>query len=423
MASLRARLDRLTGSPPAAFWWLWGGALVSALATFVLPFLTLYLRSRGFGVEAAGRAGALYGVGVLLSSPVAGSLADRLGRRPTMIGALLCTAAATALLAVVTAPAALAGAVLLVGVSLAAYRPAAMALIADVVPPAARTRAYGMLRWGNNLGLAVSSVLGGALAAAGFGRLFLVDASTTFAFALIVAAKVPETRPARPASGAALPGPGLRALLRDRTLLAFLALQLAFILPLWQFQVTLPVAMAAEGHGPAVFGRVLAVNGVLIALLQPSVAAWTAVRDPARFLATGMLLVGLGYGAYAFCHGALAFGLATGVWSLGGDRLHARGVGDRGRALAAGAAGTLPGRLEPGPRPGDDRLPRPRLHAHGPPRLPRALGLLPGGERAGGRGVRRARSAAAPALRPVRCRPLSRAATSPTPGSPPGAPR
>jgi MFS family permease len=247
--SLRARLDRLTGSPPAAFWWLWGGALVSALATFVLPFLTLYLRSRGFGVEAAGRAGALYGVGVLLASPVAGSLADRLGRRPTMIGALLCTSAATALLAAVTTPAALAGAVLLVGVSLAAYRPAAMALIADVVPPGARTRAYGMLRWGNNLGLAVSSVLGGALAAAGYGRLFLVDASTTFAFALIVAAMVPETRPTRPASGAARPGPGLRALLRDRTLLAFLALQLAFVLPLWQFQVTLPLAMAAEATG------------------------------------------------------------------------------------------------------------------------------------------------------------------------------
>jgi MFS family permease len=314
---MQARLDRLTGSPPAAFWWLWGGALVSALATFVLPFLTLYLRSRGFGVEAAGRVGALYGVGVLLSSPVAGSLADRLGRRPTMIGALLCTSAATALLAAVAAPAALAGAVLLVGVSLAAYRPAAMALVADVVPPGARTRAYGMLRWGNNLGLAVSSVLGGALAAAGYGRLFLVDASTTFAFALIVAAKVPETRPARPAPGAARPGPGPRALLRDRTLLAFLALQLAFVLPLWQFQVTLPVAMAAEGHGPAVFGRVLAVNGVLIALLQPSVAAWTAARDPARLLATGMLLVGLGYGAYAFCQGALAFGLATAVWSLG----------------------------------------------------------------------------------------------------------
>ena len=314
---LRARLDRLTGAPPAAFWWLWGGAFVSALATFVLPFLTLFLRSRGLGVEAIGRMGALYGVGVLLGSPVAGALADRLGRRPTMIGALLCTALATAVLALVERAAAITGAVVLVGVSHAAYRPAAQALVADVVLPEARTRAYGMLRWGNNLGLAVSSVLGGALAAIGYDRLFLVDAATTLAFVAIVAWRVPETRPAPPPPGVR-PGPRARLPVREALfLLAFLALQVAFILPLWQFQVTLPLSMAREGHGPAVFGRVLAVNGVLITLLQPSLAAWSAERDAARLLAGGALLVGLGYGAYALCQGALAFGAATAVWSLG----------------------------------------------------------------------------------------------------------
>jgi len=84
-----------------------------------------------------------------------------------MIGSLVCASAATALLAVVTSLPAMAGAVLLVGVSAASYRPAAMALVADVVPAEGRTRAYGALRWGNNLGLAVSSVLGGALASIG----------------------------------------------------------------------------------------------------------------------------------------------------------------------------------------------------------------------------------------------------------------
>ncbi|HVO21509.1 MAG TPA: MFS transporter [Anaeromyxobacter sp.] len=317
MPSLRTRLDHLTGAPPATFWWLWGGSFVSALATFVLPFLTLYLGSLGFGVEAAGRVGALYGVGMLAASPLAGGLADRLGRRPTMIGALSATAAATALLASASSPAAIGGAVLLVGASAAAYRSASQALIADVVPAAARTRAYGMLRWGNNLGLAVSSLLGGALAAWGFGKLFLIDAATTLAFALVVAARVPETRPERPGGRADPAGPAGAAPLRDGTFVALIALQVGFLLPLWQFQVSLPAAMAAQGHGPAAFGRVFAVNGVLITLLQPSTAAWAAGRDAARVLASGALLVGLGYGAYAFCHGAPAFALATGLWSLG----------------------------------------------------------------------------------------------------------
>jgi len=318
MSGLRLRLDRLTGAPPATFWWLWGGSFVSALATFVLPFLTLYLGSLGYGVEAAGRVGALYGVGMLAASPLAGSLADRLGRRPTMMGALTATAIATSLLAAAASPLAVAGAVLLVGASAAAYRSASQALIADVVPPGGRTRAYGMLRWGNNLGLAVSSVLGGALAAWGYRKLFLVDAGTTLAFALLVGARVPETRPAHPPRRAGEPAPsGGGTPLRDGAFLALVALQLGFILPLWQFQVALPAAMAAQGHGPAVFGRVLAVNGVLITLLQPSLAAWAAQRDAARVLASGALLVGLGYGAYALCHRAPAFALATGVWSLG----------------------------------------------------------------------------------------------------------
>jgi len=110
---------------------------------------------------------ALYGVGILGAGPLAGTLADRIGRRPTMIGCLVCASAATALLAVVTSLPAMVGAVLLVGVSAASYRPAAMALVANVVPAEGRTRAYGVLRWGNNLGLAVSSVLGGALASIG----------------------------------------------------------------------------------------------------------------------------------------------------------------------------------------------------------------------------------------------------------------
>jgi MFS family permease len=316
VGALRVQLDRLTGAPPAAFWWLWSGAFVSALATFVLPFLALFLRSRGFAVETIGSMGALFGVGVLLSSPVAGALADHLGRRPTMIGALLCTAAATAALAFATRPLAISAGILAVGIANAAYRPAALALVADVVLPEARTRAYGMLRWANNLGLAVSSVLGGALASLGYGKLFLVDAGTTFAFALVIALRVPETRPALPAPSARTrrtPLPAREALF----LLAFLALQLGLTLPLWQFQVTLPLAMARQGHGPAVFGRVLAVNGVLITLLQPAVAAWTARHDAARLLAGGTFLVGLGYGAYAVCHGALAFGAATAVWSLG----------------------------------------------------------------------------------------------------------
>jgi MFS family permease len=83
---------------PPAYRWLLGGMFVSALATFVFPFLALYLRARGFSVAQAGLVAGLFGAGSVVSGPRAGWSADRLGRRPTILLALLASATLTALL-------------------------------------------------------------------------------------------------------------------------------------------------------------------------------------------------------------------------------------------------------------------------------------------------------------------------------------
>ena len=56
-----------------------------------LPLL-MFLTSRGIGVREAGQVAALYGVGILVAGPVVGTLADVLNRWPTMVGSLLCAA-------------------------------------------------------------------------------------------------------------------------------------------------------------------------------------------------------------------------------------------------------------------------------------------------------------------------------------------
>jgi len=75
--------------------------------------------------------------------------------------------------------------------------------------------------------------------------------------------------------------------------------------------------MARQGISPAAFGRVMAVNGVLIVTLQPFSDRFTRRFDPAHVLAAASLLVGVGYGAYTFCTTPLQYALATAVWSLG----------------------------------------------------------------------------------------------------------
>ncbi len=61
----------------------------------------------------------------------------------------------------------------------------------------------------------------------------------------------------------------------------------------------------------------LAVNGFLIATLQPFSARLTRRFDAAHVLAVASVLVGAGYGSYALCTHPLAYAAATAVWTVG----------------------------------------------------------------------------------------------------------
>ncbi|BDG05507.1 MDR family MFS transporter [Anaeromyxobacter oryzae] len=305
---------------PATFWWLWAGALLSALASFVFVFLAVYLTARGFDARTTGLLVSAMGVGTLAAGPIGGALADRIGRKPTLLAALLATAASAAFLGAVRAPAAIAAGVLGFGLSTATIFPAVRAMVADLVAPADRTRAFALLYWANNLGAGLSAAVGGAVGERSWLGLFLADATTTLVFAAVVWRRVPETRPAPAAPGAGsatAPARGYGAVLRDRPFVAFALVFVAFITVFWQFAAAAPIAMTRAGLRPAEIGRVLAVNGFLIVVLTPLVSRAVARLDPAHVLAVGALAVGAGYGAYALCDGPAGFAAATAVWTLG----------------------------------------------------------------------------------------------------------
>jgi MFS family permease len=305
---------------PATFWWLWSGALLSALATFVFPFLALFLTARGLSPSETGFVASLFAGGMIFAGPVGGALADRIGRKPTLLVCLVVAAACAAVLALVASPVAIAALVFLFGVSSQGTNPAIMAMLADVVPEESRARAYGLVYWANNVGLGVSLVGGGLLAQKGWALPFCLDAATTLLFAGVLLLKIPETRPvaeaAKPASGFAA-FIGLSGVLRDRVFVAFLLLVVAFALAFWQFQVALPITMTLAGLEPKAFGAVLAVNTVVIATVQPWSSKPLSRLSQAQSLSLAAALVGIGNGAYAFCRTPVQFGLATAVWSLG----------------------------------------------------------------------------------------------------------
>src|SRR5204863_1330894 len=84
-AAERRTMRRNIRELPAAAWVLVAGNFVNWFASFAITFLTLFLTRRGFSVPQAGVALAAYGGGELAAAGLGGHLADRIGRRTTMV--------------------------------------------------------------------------------------------------------------------------------------------------------------------------------------------------------------------------------------------------------------------------------------------------------------------------------------------------
>jgi MFS family permease len=304
---------------PAVYWWLWSGMLVNRLGGGVFPFLPLYLtRVCGLSPAMAGVVIGLYGVGGMVAGPVGGAMADRVGRRSTLLVAS--TAAAAAMLGLGAARGALALAVgaTVVGFFTDLARPPLQAAVADVVPAADRTRAYGLLYWAINLGFAAAATLAGRFAAWSYSLLFIVDAATTLVFAALVYLRVPETRPARdPVASPA--GTFLRQMavpFRDRAFLVFAAIQAPVLLVFLQL-TAFQLDMGAHGLSLTTVGLVLALNGVVIVVLQPLAVRHFARTPHASILAAGALLTGGGFGIAALAGGAPVYVVSVVVLTMG----------------------------------------------------------------------------------------------------------
>ncbi|MWA12000.1 MDR family MFS transporter [Streptomyces sp. BA2] len=318
LAALRRAAKESVSGLPREFWWLWTSTLVNRLGAFVATFMALYLTlDRGYSATYAGLVAALHGLGGVVSSLGAGVMTDRLGRRPTLLIAQSSTALSVALLGFMKDPLAIAAVAFLVGMASNASRPAVQAMMADIVRPEDRVRAFSLNYWAINLGFAISSTGAGFIAEFSYLAGFLIEAVMTMVCAIVVFVKLPESRPVRTAlEKASEPDVGLGTVLRDGRFMGVVGLSFLLALLFMQGSVGLPVAMGEAGFTPADYGMAIAVNGVLIVVLQIPVTRFIEHRDPQRLLVVSALLAGYGFGLTAFAGSIGVFALTVCVWTL-----------------------------------------------------------------------------------------------------------
>jgi DHA1 family tetracycline resistance protein-like MFS transporter len=168
----------------------------------LMPFFALWAhKDAGIPIEYIGLLLGCYAGGELLATPFVGGIADRVGRRPVLLVSTCGVGAGFLLLYLVHGAAAVAAALVIIGVFESVLHPTASTVIADVVPAEARREHFAARRVMSNAGSMAGPALGALLALHSLGLVFLGAGITILVGAVVVAIFLIETRPPAAAPG------------------------------------------------------------------------------------------------------------------------------------------------------------------------------------------------------------------------------
>ncbi|TCC60350.1 MFS transporter [Kribbella pittospori] len=291
-------------------WILVVARAVNRIGAFTLPFLGVVLTVEfGASLGETGLILAVFGVATIPSRLLGGQLADRLGRRRTIVVGLTGCAVAQLWIALSTTLWSAVLAAILLGLAFEIYEPPSQATIADVTDPSDRPAAYGLL----GAAMAAAGVLAGLLAAAvshwDLRWLFVADAITCLACAVLVALALPADvrREHVPATAVAV--------WRDRRLVLLLVSGTVFATIYMQLVIGVPLTLLEQGLPESGTGFILAVSAVTLIVAQRLLRVQKL--DDFRSIAVGYVLLAVGLVICAFAQTLAVFLLATVLWSVG----------------------------------------------------------------------------------------------------------
>jgi MFS family permease len=282
----------------------------------VLPFEIIYLHQiRGFSTSTAGLVLAATMGSSAIVTPPTGALLDRYSAKVFVVAGSLASALGYAGFAFVDRPWQGFACSIVGGAGLGAAGTANRTLVVRLIRPEQRAAAFALNRVAGNFGIGAGATLGGFIVAAAqqlgsFQILYVFDAVTSAAFALIVLAAVPSPR-ADIATPADANRTGFRAVARDPLFLVVIAANIVLVVVGHTFfsNILPPFAKAHTPIGPAEIGIIILVNTVFIVIAQiPAVRLIARMRRTHAFAVTSVLFAValLGVLPATFVHSALA---------------------------------------------------------------------------------------------------------------------
>ena len=300
---------------PAAAWILFGGTFINRFGSFVMPFLVLYLTRRGYTIAQAGLGVGAYGAGHVFASMLGGHLADRIGRRHTIVLSMFASAIAMLALSQARSYPAILILTCFAGTAAEMYRPASQALLVDLVGKDQSVFAFGMYRFAVNLAFAAGPATAGFLADRSFLYLFVGDAITSVVYGLIALTFLPQGL--RSDMKNERLGEAMRLAVKNKP---FLFLLLAtFLITVVDFQTgsTFALHVQAAGFPSRVYGMLTSENGLLIIIFELLITSYVMRFRAQPVIALGFLFTGIGFALTGFAHTIPALAGTVVLWTIG----------------------------------------------------------------------------------------------------------
>ena len=319
---LITRLKALYNGYPRQYWLMITGIVIStAGGSMIWPFLVIYASGKlNLPLSTVATLISINAGTGLLASLIAGTLADKVGRKLVMNLSLTVNGLAYFLLMNAETYPQFVGLMIMVGLSNPLYQVGADAMLADMIPSEKRTDAYAINRIANNAAFALGPAIGGFLATRSYDLAFYCAGIGFLTYSVLLFFLARETlhKPSVDASIPTAQTEGYGRVFQDKNYMAFVAMiSLGLIAPtmLW---ILMPVyAKTNYGIPEALYGWIPTTNAVMCVFVQYSVTNITRRHATLPVLGVGMLIYALGAGSVALMNGFWGFWLSMVILTFG----------------------------------------------------------------------------------------------------------
>ncbi len=323
------KLKELYNEYPRQYWLMIAGIVIStAGGSMIWPFLLIYASGKlDLPLSTVATLISINAGTGLFASFLAGTLADKVGRKSVMVFSLAMNGIAYFFLLQAETYSQFVTLMIFIGLSNPLYQVGADAMLADMIPSEKRTEAYAINRIANNAAFGIGPAVGGFLASTSYDLAFYGASAGFLTYSIMLFFLAHETLEknvgvtktdslAGQAKGAER-GAYARVF-QDRGYIAFVSLvSLGLIAPtmLW---ILMPVYAKTNFNVPeAVYGWIPTTNAMMCVFIQFSVTQITRRHTTLPVAATGMFIYAIGAGSVALMTGFWGFWLSMVVLTFG----------------------------------------------------------------------------------------------------------